>query len=208
MTRALAIVPVAALVLLAASACSRQTELASNKNTKGTITVAAAPPKTPPPELPPEALAELAADNPDAGATPAPGSEAPSGPATVTDYRASVAGDLGSLPPVGDAAALAGAFVEWRSRASASPGAMEPGQVQLGANEQEYKPTDAELVAAEAGDRLSAALSGADDATKAAIAATVGDNHAYRRFDFRRVDVIGSGRYVYASAPKDARLPL
>ena len=197
-----------ACLAVAATACSKPTELASNKNAKGTITVAAAPPKTPPPDLPPEALAELAADTPDAAATPAPGGESPSGPATVTDYRASIAGELGGLPPVGDAAALAGAFVEWRSRAAAAPGGFEAGQVQLGANEQEYKPGDAELVAAEAGDRLSAALQGADDATKTAIAGVVGESHGYRRFDFRRVDVVGSGRYVYASAPKDAQLPL
>lgn len=209
MTRALAIVPVAVLVVLAASGCSKPTELASNKNAKGTITVAAAPPKTPPPELPPEALADLNAQNPDAAVTPAaPSVDSPAGPATVTDYRAGVAGDLSGLPPVGDAAALAGAFIEWRSRAASAPGGFEPGQVQLGANEQEYKPSDAELVAAEAGDRLSAALQGADDATKAAIASVVGENRGYRRFDFRRVDVVGSGRYVYASAPKDAQLPL
>jgi len=211
MNRALAIIAASTIALsaLAVAACSKQTELASNKNAKGTITVAAAPPKTPPPELPPEALAELAADNPDTvAATPPASPDTPAGPATVTDYRPGIASDLASLPPVGDAAALAGAFVEWRSRASASAGAFEPGQVQLGANEQEYRPTDAELVAAEAGDRLSAALNGADAATKAAIGATVGDNHSYRRFDFRRVDVMGSGRYVYASAPQAAQLPL
>ena len=50
------------------------------------------------------------------------------------------------------------------ARAAAAPGGFEAGQVQLGANEQEYKPSDAELVAAEAGDRLSAALQGADEA--------------------------------------------
>lgn len=207
MKRALAIAPVFVAVLLAA-ACSKPTELASNKNAWGTITVAAAPPKTPPPELPPEALAELAADNPDAVPAPAPPSDSPSGAATLTDYRPGIASELATLPPVGDAAALAGAFVEWRSRAGASPGAFEPGQVPLGANEQEYRPTDAELVAAEAGDRLSAALTGADADTKTAIAGVVGDNHGYRRFDFRRVDVMGSGRYVYASPPKDAQLPL
>jgi hypothetical protein len=205
MTRALAIITVA---LLATAACSKPTEMASNKNAKGTITVAAAPPKTPPPDLPPEALSDLAADNPDAVPVPAPEADTPAGPATVTDYRPGIAGELGGLPSVGDAAALAGVFIEWRSRAAAAPGGFEAGQIQLGADEQEYRPSDPELVAAEAGDRLSAALNGADEATKAAIAATVGDNLSYRRFDFRRVDVMGSGRYVYASPPRDARLPL
>ena len=66
----------------------------------------------------------------------------------------------------------------------------------------------AELVAAEAGDRLSAALQGADETMRTTVAAAIGDSTSYRRFDFRRVDVAGSGRFVYASAPREARLPL
>ena len=69
----------------------------------------------------------------------------------------------------------------------------------------------ASLVAAEAGDRLSAALQGADDTTKAAVAAALGDApeaRIYRRFDYRHSDVMGSGRYFYASKPKGAALPL
>lgn len=206
MKRVLAI----ALVLALAAGCSKPTALASNANAKGAITVAAAPPKTPPPELPPEALAELAADNPDVapvqGATP---SDTPAaGPATVTDYRPGIAGDIGALPQVNDAAALAASFVTWQGRAGISPGAMEAGAVQLGADPQEYRPSDAELIAAEVGDRLSAALQGADDATKAIVAQAVGDTRTYRRFDFRRVDVMGSGRYYYASQPRAATLPL
>ncbi len=196
-----------ALMAIAATACSKPTELASNKNAKGAITVAAAAPKTQMPELPPEALADLAADNPDAAPSPAPDG-APAGPATVTDYRPAIAGDIGALPPVGDAQALATAYVDWRARAGATPGGFEEGQVPLGADPQEYRPSDAELVAAEAGERLAAALQGADEATKAAVAAIVGEARTYRRFEFRRVDVAGSGRYYYASSPTDASLPL
>ena len=43
--------------LLALAGCQRQTALASNKNAKGVITVAAAPPKSELPALPPEAKA-------------------------------------------------------------------------------------------------------------------------------------------------------
>ena len=59
--------------------------------------------------------------------------------------------------------------------------------------------------------RLSAALNGADDGTKASVAAALGDapeGRVYRRFDYRSVDVMGSGRHVYASKPKEAALPL
>lgn len=200
------------LAMAAVAACSRPTELASNANGKGAITVAAAPKNTPPPEIPAEELAAIAAEQGEgAPAEPAaetPSDGAPSGPATVTDFRSSVSGAIGALPPVGDPAALAAAFADWRAKAAAAPGAFEAGQVQLGADAQEYSPSDAELVAAEAGDRLSAALRGADEATRTAVAAAIGNEQGYRRFDFRRVDVIGSGRYVYASPPREARLPL
>ena len=200
------------LAMAAMSACSRPTELASNASGKGSITVAAAPKNTPPPEIPAEELAAIAAEQGEgAPAEPAaepPADSTPSGPATVTDYRSSVSGAIGALPPVGDPAALAAAFADWRSKAVAAPGAFEAGQVQLGADAQEYSPSDAELVAAAAGDRLSAALQGADEATRTAVAAAIGNDQGYRRFDFRRVDVVGSGRFVYASPPREARLPL
>ena len=210
MKRLVLITATLALTAPLGAGCSKPTALASNANAKGSITVAAAPPKTPPPELPPEALADLAADNPDAAATPPSQtpSDTPAGPATVTDYRASVAGEIAALPPVGEAASLAASYATWHAKAAASPGAVEDGQIQLGADPQEYRPSDAELITAEAGDRLSAALQGADAATKASVTTIVGDARTYRRFDFRRVDVMGSGRYYYASQPRTATLPL
>ncbi|MEQ1608044.1 MAG: hypothetical protein ABL956_03595 [Hyphomonadaceae bacterium] len=204
----------ALLAALSVAACSKPTDLASNANGKGRESVPAAATGTPPPEIPADELAAINAE-PDAAAPASPdiaaGYTAKTTPDTVLDYRASVAGDINALPPVSDAAVLATAFADWRARAAASPGAQEQGAVQLGADPQEYRPSDAELVAAEAGDRLSAALQGADDTTKAAVAAALGDApeaRIYRRFDYRHSDVMGSGRYFYASKPKEAALPL
>lgn len=198
---------------LTAAACSKPTELASEANAKGRITAKAAPAQTAPPEIPPELLLEEPQVDPNAPQDPNapvdPNAIVPLGrAATVTDYRSSVSSDIAALPPVSDPAALAIAFGDWRSRAAASPGAMEDGAIPLGADPKEYRPSDAELVAAEAGDRLSAALSGADEATKAAILAALGGDASYKRFDYRNVDVMGSGRYFYASPPKSASLPL
>ena len=208
-------VALAGVLLAGLAACSKPTELASNANGKGRETVAAAAAGTAPPEIPAEELAAIAAEQGVAPTDPAAVDPnaivAKDTPDTVTDYRASVEGDVGSLPPVGNAPALAAAFVDWKTRAASNPGAYEQGQVQLGADPQEYRPSDAELVAAEAGDRLAAALQGADDATKATVAATLGDApeaRVYRRFDYRHSDVMGSGRYFYASKPKEAALPL
>lgn len=209
MKRLLAIAAFAAL----AAACERPTALASNANGVGKETVPAAPPKTPPPEIPADELAAISAEQngapPDAAAT-FPGYTPKDTADTVLDYRAGVAGDINALPPVSDGPALARAFIEWKARAAALPGAYEQGAVQLGADPQEYRPSDAELVAAEAGDRLAAAISGADEATRAGITAVLGDapeSRVYRRFDYRHSDVMGSGRYFYASKPKEAALP-
>lgn len=210
MKRLLAIAALAAL----AAACERPTALASNAAGVGKETVPAAPPKTPPPDIPADELAAISAEQ--NGAQPAdaaaafPGYTPKDTADTVLDYRASVSGDINALPPISDGPGLARAFIEWKAKASASPGAYEQGAVQLGADPQEYRPSDAELVAAEAGDRLAAALAGADEATRAGIAAVLGDtpeSRIYRRFDYRHSDVMGSGRYFYASKPKEAALP-
>ena len=209
MKRVLAILALAAL----AGACERPTALASNANGVGKETVPAAPPQTPPPAIPADELAAISAEEngapPDAAGT-FPGYTPKDTADTVLDYRPSVSGDINSLPPVADGAGLARAFLDWKAKAAASPGAYEQGQVQLGADPQEYRPSDAELVAAEAGDRLAAALSGADEATRTGIAGVLGsapESRIYRRFDYRHSDVMGSGRYFYASKPKEAALP-
>lgn len=204
------VVPIA-IAALGLIACSKPTELASEAN--------AVYEKGKAPALPPDSVTldsiapvELPAD---AAATPGAAGEGladylPKTTAdTVTDYRPSVSSEIGALPSVGSPAALAQAFVDWKARAVASPGAFETGDPQLGAEAQQYKPSDAELVAAEAGDRLSAAINGADDATKVSVSAVLGPDPSarnYKRFDYRHSDVAG-GRYFYASAPIDATVP-
>jgi hypothetical protein len=203
------------LVVLSLAACSRPTELASEANAvyeKGgpppvppaSVTLDSITPVEPPPDA---AVPDGAA--PDAAGGQFPDYKPKTTADTVTDYRPGVASDIAALPPVGNASSLALAFIDWKARAAASPGAFEQGAVPLGADPQEYRPSNAELVAAEAGDRLSAALNGADEATKTAVAAVLLDAgaRAYKRFDFRHSDVMGSGRYFYASPPKDASIP-
>jgi hypothetical protein len=200
----------AATAIIALAGCSRPTELASEANAVGGNPAAAPPVGAP--------LPDVSAPDLSAPADPSPVDEdvrasfpdyrPKTTPDTVLDFRASVSADLGALPA--DPAALAQAFVDWKAKAAASPGAFEPGAQQLGADEQEYNPSDAELVASEAGNRLAAALSGADAATREAVAAVLGPDpgaRAYKRFDFRHVDVLGSGRFFYASPPKDASVP-
>ncbi len=91
--------------------------------------------------------------------------------------------------------------------ASANPGRWVQGNVALGAELQEYEPTDEELLAAEYGDRLADFVSSKD----AVDLVEAWDGEAllpfpmeYFRFDYRHADVMGSGRYFYASKPVKA----
>jgi len=200
----------AASLLILISGCSKPTELASDANAVGgpSPMAPASIPSIPPPEniapAPPPEQSTIDAEVKEAF----PDYQPKTTPDTVLDFRSSVSGDIAALPS--DAAGLAQAFVSWNAKAAAAPGAFEAGAQQLGADEQQYNPSDAELVAAEAGNRLAAVLSGADAATREAVAAVLGADPAarsYKRFDFRHVDVLGSGRFFYASPPKDASIP-
>lgn len=201
------------IAALALAACSKPTELASEDNA---VYERGAGPEVPPDEVtldsvePVEPPADAPAGTPATDGEQFPDYQPKTTADTVTDYRPSVSGDIAALPPVGDPAGLARAFLDWKARAAASPGAFEEGAVQLGADPQEYRPSDAELVAAEAGDRLAAALNGADDATKVSVSAVLGPDPSaryYKRFDYRHSDVMGSGRYFYASPPENATVP-
>ena len=122
-----------------------------------------------------------------------PGYVAKDTPDTLLDYRPALAGAVAALP------ALLRAHAVYAEAAVASPGHWRDGAVMLGADLRDYVPSDAELLAAETGERI------------AAMARTAGiDGRAltYRRFTFRHADVMGSGRYFYASPPRTVTLSL
>lgn len=191
----------------ALAACQKQVELASSAN-GGAEPVA--PPKAgadttlpPPPEDPADAKSDIDKQRAEQFPDYKPKDTAD----TVTDYRPGFAGLLGSLPS--DMPSLARAFLDWKGKAAGAPGQMEDGAQQLGADAKEYKPSNEELMAAAAGDRLTAALHGLDATAQTEINSILStpESRAYKRFDFRHVDVMGSGRYFYASSPKDAHVP-
>ncbi|MCP3971304.1 MAG: hypothetical protein GY717_13485 [Rhodobacteraceae bacterium] len=84
------------------------------------------------------------------------------------------------------------------------PGQWTEGNIALGADPQQYQPSEPELIAASYGDMLIAMLSGMDPAARAdALRSTEhGGPLRYTRFDTREVKVMGSGLYHYASAPQ------
>jgi len=125
---------------------------------------------------------------------------------TLLDYRPALSLDTAGLPAVAmdQIAELVARMDALTAAARGAPGVFEPGDTALGANPQEYVPTDAELRAAQLGDALADLLT--QQGSKKANAAwdTMGNRKrslVYNRFIFRHVDVMGSGRFFYASPP-------
>jgi hypothetical protein len=134
-------------------------------------------------------------------------------PDTLLDDRPSLAERVAALPPaqlslLGDLVTTLAALKE---RASTKPGAWRLGPVYLGANTQEYQPSDDELLAAELGDRVRRIIGTADPADVAKALKKAGVNATrveYNRFEYRHADVMGSGRFFYASEPKATEIAL
>lgn len=121
-------------------------------------------------------------------------------PDTLFDYRPGLVMALPQSHSVGD---ILHAYMLASQQAQQEPGQWEDGAIMLGADPREYVPSDAELIAAELGDRL-AALAGKTGFGEALAAAGLGSIELrYATFLFRHVDVMGSSRYFYASPPQD-----
>lgn len=126
---------------------------------------------------------------------------------TVLDYRPGLAEEIAELPPVTNETFTESVVIIGMHHLSAldNPGHWEDGNMPLGANEREYVPSDEELIASELGQRISSFVKGLsrEEVLQAwrgrqIIPPTV----EYDQFTFRHVDVMGSGRFFYASAPQ------
>jgi hypothetical protein len=126
---------------------------------------------------------------------------------TVLDYRFALSGEIADLPEVTDENFTSVLFEvnKRHTLALENPGAWEKGQMPLGADGDEYVPSDEELLADALGTRLSEYLAGQtldDILTKAWRGSHIFPPKVeYDTFSFRHVDVMGSGRFFYASAP-------
>ncbi len=130
----------------------------------------------------------------------------------VTDYRPGIRDRLNDLPIGSDDLVLvAKEFLTLADAAQDEPGDWYPGNVAQGAEPREYVPSDAELLAAELGEWLVQSIQrvgSAEAKGRLAAAGVVLDGITYKRFAFRHADVMGSGRYFYASAPERVRVRL
>jgi hypothetical protein len=134
-------------------------------------------------------------------------------PDTVLDYRGTINPRLEELPPAQLEAlpALLARIEEQKHLAAKHRGRFTPGNLILGADPEEYQPSDEELLESEVGDRIQRVVSRANPAEIASILERAGialTEVEYGAISFRHVDVMGSGRFFYASAPSLVRVLL
>ena len=132
-------------------------------------------------------------------------------PDVVTDYRPEIAGQLSSLPgfQLKNLAKLLSEFHRWNDRAKKEPGHFQEGNMILGAPSKEYRPSDAELLAAYLGDGLKKLVKASPAGALVKLMSEqgiTGVDATFRHFDFNHVDVMGSGRFFYSSEPIETKL--
>jgi hypothetical protein len=131
-------------------------------------------------------------------------------PDTVRDFRPALGPQIDALPPAepGSLGKLIALLDKQAARARQKPGRWVDGRMELGASKREYKPSDEELLESEIGSRIREIATRPD-----ATAAIAGQQPKRSEITFREItvshaDVMGSGRYFYASAPAKTRVAL
>jgi len=125
----------------------------------------------------------------------------------VLDYRPGLLSRINKLPVI-NSKTFSQAITELgrqKYNATDQPGTWVKGNLAQGAQPKEYMPSDAELLASELGKRLAEYVNSADilELIKAWDGAALLPPFPieYNRFEYRHVDVMGSGRCYYVSKP-------
>ena len=88
------------------------------------------------------------------------------------------------------------------------PGRWVDGNRVFGASRREYQPSDDELIESEIGRRIREIASRPDAGPAVSGLRPARSEVAFHEIAFNHADVMGSGRFFYASAPTEARVPL
>jgi hypothetical protein len=128
-------------------------------------------------------------------------------------YRPELALEWDALPPawLDRLGELLAAFEKLEARIRDAPGRWVKGDAALGAEPREYEPSNAQLLAAEVGERIGRIVAAErPDAVLGALRAAGSSKTEieYEGFTFRHADVTGNGRFYYASPPRRARVAL
>lgn len=134
-------------------------------------------------------------------------------PDDAYDYRPSLSGYTACLPAAerNNLPALLDSFAFYKKAAKKNPGRWRDGKVMLGANAQEYYPSNEELILNEIGERIRLII---DSTPKEDLDRIRKEKRlrkksiSYRQFTFRHCDVMGSGRFFYVDQILDVKVDL
>lgn len=130
----------------------------------------------------------------------------------VIDYRPRLQHRFRKLPVgSGELNAVVRAFLRQHVLAKANPGFWTKGDITRGAEPKEYVPSDDELLLAELGSNIAQKVKSRGREKIAAEFAKTGielREIVFNEFTFRHADVMGSGRFYYASPPNQIRIKL
>lgn len=132
-------------------------------------------------------------------------------PDTVLDYRGSLYDEITTIPAprLTNLPQLIKLLQEYEEKAKENPGYWEEGKIYLGADQDQYVPSDQELIYSDIGDRIQIVVreNQADD-IKAVLKETgLGIKEIiYNKIGFWHADVMGSGRFFYATPPEEVRV--
>lgn len=132
-------------------------------------------------------------------------------PDTIIDYMPELEEVILQIPAPAkeNLPSLIEQLLEFNELAKVNPGVWQDGNILLGANEKEYKPTKEELIASEIGCRIEQALKSISDDDLAEISGPVGlSKLTFKKFSFRHADVMGSGRFFYVDRIEEVELKL
>jgi hypothetical protein len=131
----------------------------------------------------------------------------------TADYRPSLATAIGQIPDsnLQNLPSLIKQYKTYRRRAKNEPGKWIEGNLALGARPTEYEASDAELLLAEIGSRISFIISQSDNKDIRSVlwkAFRLIWQFNYKEFTFHHVDVMGSGRFFYIDQIVDIDIKL
>ncbi len=132
-------------------------------------------------------------------------------PDTILDYMPSLSEEVEKIPnaDLQNYSALFHLLKFYQEGAKREPGHWEDGNMILGANPREYRPSKNELLASEVGDRLAQII---NDNPKEKIVESFEREKLnpvdveYTRFTFTHADVMGSGRFFYVHTSEKIKL--
>lgn len=135
-----------------------------------------------------------------------PGYKPKTTPDTVFDFRPQLGDRVAKLPPAAleSLPGLLDELVRHKALALKNPGEWQEGMIPLGGDPQEYNPSDEELLVGELGDRIGQVVAAEKAEAVQRVLSAAGFKETaieYGRILFRHVDVLGSGRFFYATSP-------